>query len=495
MLDAISMSKVSIIVPIYNTAHHLQKCLNSLCSQSLKDIEIICVDDCSTDNSLSIVRDYAVLDARIQILKFKNNKGAAAARNAGLAIARGEFVGFMDSDDFIDSKYYEELYCAAIRDKCDIAKAIYYGETKDEKEYQINYNKKISKDKYKFSINFTTAIYKRSLIENHAIDFPEGVSNFEDIYFLVKAVFFANKITTINTVCYYYVNRKNSASRHLSLHSIETICDASYLIASFINCINIKNEYYNYIFHRFIVAIFSVSLKFEYIPDDIFVKVLSILALHRGLKCYIDDFQKYTLNKPADNFFKIREVFFELQKNGYSENDIITNINNFCTCPKVCIYLDVPVFQYEKILLSLIENYKNFIKIIFVTTNSIPSVVDWKFIKKNKFLLINIEQSKFLAAGASLVKNSEQFSQVRSFALPRLELLRLIGGLTVFEPETLCCYFANANSIGGCAGIIANVPHIMLSYPECFLKYDAKLQNKYIYQFFLSHPRVSILKM
>ena len=98
--------KVSVIIPVYNVEKYLRQCLDSVVNQTLKDIEIICIDDGSTDNSLNILKEYAQKDNRIKIIS-KKNGGLSSARNAGLKFATGEFVGFVDSDDYIERETYE----------------------------------------------------------------------------------------------------------------------------------------------------------------------------------------------------------------------------------------------------------------------------------------------------------------------------------------------------------------------------------------------------
>ena len=104
------MTKVSIIVPVYNTEKYLCRCLDSLVKQTLKDIEIICIDDASTDNSKNIIKEYEKKYANIKGYYLTINKGAANARNIGLNKSQGEFIGFCDSDDFVDEGYFENLY-------------------------------------------------------------------------------------------------------------------------------------------------------------------------------------------------------------------------------------------------------------------------------------------------------------------------------------------------------------------------------------------------
>ena len=107
--------KVSVIIPVYNTEKYLRECLDSVVNQTLRDIEIICVDDGSTDNSLAILREYETKDSRIKVLT-QENINAGAARNKGLSEATGEFLSFLDSDDFFEPDAIERMYeCAKSR--------------------------------------------------------------------------------------------------------------------------------------------------------------------------------------------------------------------------------------------------------------------------------------------------------------------------------------------------------------------------------------------
>ena len=115
---------LSIIVPVYNAADYLSLALESLIDQTLKEIEIICVDDGSTDRSLAIVKEYAATDARIRIVT-ENNAGVAIARNNGIRRARGEYIAFLDADDFVEAPVLERLYLMAKEKDLDIAIADY----------------------------------------------------------------------------------------------------------------------------------------------------------------------------------------------------------------------------------------------------------------------------------------------------------------------------------------------------------------------------------
>ena len=113
------MIKVSVIVPVYNTQDYLNECIDSVLNQSLADFELICIDDGSTDASLEILKDYEKKDNRIQVFSQKNS-GLAASRNAGLNVAQGEYVLFLDSDDYLKSDTLEKLYNQAIENNLDL---------------------------------------------------------------------------------------------------------------------------------------------------------------------------------------------------------------------------------------------------------------------------------------------------------------------------------------------------------------------------------------
>jgi len=116
------MIKVSVIIPIYNVGKYLKRCLDSVCNQTLKDIEIICVDDCSTDDSALIAAEYAKNYSNLIFRALEKNQGVSVARNLGLSLAKGEYVAFVDSDDQVDLDFYEKLYERAKEVNADMVK-------------------------------------------------------------------------------------------------------------------------------------------------------------------------------------------------------------------------------------------------------------------------------------------------------------------------------------------------------------------------------------
>lgn len=136
------MPQISILVAVYNTAPYLPQCLDSLCGQTLRDIQIICIDDCSTDQSPQILTDYAQRDARITLLRTPHNSGQAAARNLGLQIATGEFTTFVDSDDWLAPDALEQALGALAQNPandCAVMRLIkYYPDDGHEVEHPLH---------------------------------------------------------------------------------------------------------------------------------------------------------------------------------------------------------------------------------------------------------------------------------------------------------------------------------------------------------------------
>ncbi len=229
------MPKVSVIIPVYNTEKYIRKCLDSVCNQTLSDIEIICVNDCSPDNSLEILKEYAQKDNRIKIIDFKENKGAAVARNKGIDEATGEFVGFVDSDDFIDLDFYEKLYVKAVKGGAEVVKGsdmkILHQDGHAEIDLQ---NEKIKKNKINFWCQYTTAIYKREFILKNDIKFPMGLLVGEDPVFAIKTAFLCNKIDIINDAQYYYARRENSLnSEYWNIDKVDSYIEYINIVTSF----------------------------------------------------------------------------------------------------------------------------------------------------------------------------------------------------------------------------------------------------------------------
>ena len=222
--------KVSVIIPVYNTSNFLERCLNSLVHQTLKEIEIICVNDGSTDNSLEILNSYKQKDERFVIIN-QQNHGQGHARNQALKIAQGEFIGFVDSDDWVDLDYFEKLYNTAIKHNADIAicslKRIYNVSQK----YRINIIEEIEltdvNEKFEFAkipnqCYPVNKIYNTDKLRQHDLKFPEG-QFFEDVVFTPKAVFYLEKMVSVPNVTYWYWGNRKSTVKAKSQKKIKDL--------------------------------------------------------------------------------------------------------------------------------------------------------------------------------------------------------------------------------------------------------------------------------
>lgn len=252
------MPKVSVIIPVYNTEKYISQCLDSVCGQTLKDIEIICINDCSTDSSFKIVQDFAQKDSRIRLIDFPENKGAAAARNAGIEAATGEYIGFVDSDDFVDLDFYEKLYTKAKEIQTNVVKGkLYLYDLVNKKkriESWIDINDKIKKHQAYFYFTFTSAIYSRQLLLENNVRFLDGLIHFEDPYFAVKVNLLIDKLYIVNDACYYYTDNINSTSRKgISLKHIQSTSAGAKEICLLLNHSDIPQEHYLIVFN-FVVS-------------------------------------------------------------------------------------------------------------------------------------------------------------------------------------------------------------------------------------------------
>ena len=212
--------RVSVIIPIYNTEKFLSRCLDSIINQTLEDIEIICINDGSTDNSLKILNQYAKKDKRIKIVD-KNNEGQATARNIGIDMAQGEFIGFVDSDDWVDLFYFENLYNCANFFSTDIAVAGIIRQNKFSKSYHLKFDKPSITDDVNLKFKLcdvpdksyvVNKIYKTDSLKKANIKFEDGIY-YEDVIFTPLALYYLKTLVTVPEIYYYYWRHNKSTVR------------------------------------------------------------------------------------------------------------------------------------------------------------------------------------------------------------------------------------------------------------------------------------------
>ena len=215
--------KVSVIIPVYNVEKYLRRCLDSVINQTLQELEIICVNDGSTDNSAKILEEYRRKDNRIIILN-QENLGQGIARNLGMKIAKGKYIGFVDSDDWIDLNFFEKLYASAEKYKADAACAEILRPHKSGKisiKLRFEQEKVLTTCYEKYSVNnmprqnyVWNKIYRKSELTRQKIFFKEGAL-FEDISFINHFIYFSEKIVVVPGVIYYYWANNKSVTREM----------------------------------------------------------------------------------------------------------------------------------------------------------------------------------------------------------------------------------------------------------------------------------------
>ena len=305
------MPKISVIIPVYNVEPYLKRSLDSLINQTLKDIEIILINDCSTDNSLSILKEYAGKDERIKLINLETNQGAAVARNKGLEQAKKsnpEYLGFIDPDDDIDLNYYEELYKKAKEEDYDIVKCQRKTiDTDGNVKLGLVNERIINSSIYSFTYEWTTAIYKSSIIFDNNINFPPEIRKAQDVVFLNKVVLKSKTIAVIDNVFYYYYKREDSLNaKKISIDKIKSALMAHEAICNNLNnvCNYLGRETY---IKRYVVAINTILLFTSRQNDTKEAKKMCIEKLFKIFKkCkYIEGVKKCYEDKGLIDVFNM----------------------------------------------------------------------------------------------------------------------------------------------------------------------------------------------
>lgn len=337
------MPKVSIIVPIFNVEKYLKECLDSLANQTLEDIEIICVNDGSTDNSPQILQEYESKDKRIKVIN-KENSGYGISMNMGLDSASGEYIGIVESDDFADSKMFEDLYSLAKQKDADIVKSDWFEYTTSTKiarkagrmallPENRTLNVKDNPEVLKIQPAIWSAIYKKSFLDENNIRFTEtSGASYQDTGFAFKVMCLAKSIVlTDNAYIYYRQDNLNSSVKSTS--KVYAICTEYAEITRFLNEHNeikpyvntykLVKEYVNYLWNlkridkqfrkEFITKISEIFTTYQEngeITDDFFKKVSK-----QEFNMLLSDIEKF--ERRIDKLAR-KEQFRELRKKLFS---------------------------------------------------------------------------------------------------------------------------------------------------------------------------------
>lgn len=222
------MVTISVIIPVYNADKFLERCINSLLSQTLASCEFIFVNDGSTDASLSILERFQQKDSRVKLIS-QENQGVSEARNNGLKIAQGTYIGFVDADDYVEYNFFDTLYQTAEKHHLDITVCNYFSSQDGTaftskapfKEHAVYESDTIKKDILPYFISHETInsiwnkLYRTSLIKDNAIIFPKGVALGEDGWFNSLCFAKADKVYFLSYAGYHYIDVSGSATRNI----------------------------------------------------------------------------------------------------------------------------------------------------------------------------------------------------------------------------------------------------------------------------------------
>lgn len=203
------MAKVSVIVPVYNVEKYISKCLDSLVNQTLEDIEIIIINDESKDSSIDIVKEYAQKYNNIKVYE-KENGGLSDARNYGLQFAKGKYIAFLDSDDYVDVNLYKRMYEKAKAEDSDMVECNFYWVYDNKTKKDIGQKYKGKKQMFeKARVVAWNKLYKKEILDKAKIQFPKGL-RYEDVEFFYKLVPYMERVSFIKEPLIYYVQRRQS---------------------------------------------------------------------------------------------------------------------------------------------------------------------------------------------------------------------------------------------------------------------------------------------
>ena len=368
---------VSVIMPVYNAEEFLDKSVSSVINQTYKNLEILLIDDCSTDNSYNILKEYANKDNRIKLFHNEQNKHVSATRNVGIKNATGKYLYFIDSDDFIDNDYIEHLVKTAEKENADIVVNMHIYKYYNNKKRLHNYTKTFYEKKHlnqnelwivKRSSVVWNKLYKRDLQEAYNILFPENVKLFEDSYFDIIMISRAKNIVFANANSFYNyrIDNQNSLTKNINQAII------------FDNAFYIIKEMFNYF------------KKYNLLDKK---SIYDITILESSI--FEDNYYMYSIKQREENYQKVRNFILNikndilLNKNLYldSEIDFINNIEKYIT------YKDYKKYYNSKTFYKILFGFVLLLILIgmFVFTIYKLYIIIMYYIKKENFTIKNLD--------------------------------------------------------------------------------------------------------
>lgn len=271
------MSEISVIMPVYNVEKYLKQCLDSICNQTFRDIEIICVDDGSTDSSPDILKQYAEKDSRIKVIT-QENRGLGGARNTGFKYATGNYVYFIDSDDYLDLNALEKLHDNAVSNQSDIVLFKFKTVDDDSRVHRkrlgfriddifgdVNYNKftftymEAKKHVMNSAFSACLKLYKKAFVDEINFSFPENL-HFEDVPVHVRVMIEAESISFVPRSFYSYRSNPDSIM-NLTANSFDI-----FTVIDMVEDYLVKNGHYDELENEFIF--FKIAQILVYLKKD-----------------------------------------------------------------------------------------------------------------------------------------------------------------------------------------------------------------------------------
>jgi len=427
-IEKVEKTKISVIIPVYNSSKYLKTCLDSVFNQTLDEFEVICVNDGSTDDSLNILKSYKKDHDNIEIISTEN-KGQGFARNKALKIAKGDYIYFLDSDDWINVNTLKRLYYKSFNEDLDLLfyQSINYIE--NSKQYHetdldnfkclddhfgenISFNHKDTKDFiFEIPVNPVAKLYKKSFLVKNDIQFPEG-HYFEDNAFFYKVYFKCEKAGFLKEQLYYRRVRENSVTTMLNKSSFDIIEANNKIIETFIDegqYENYKKQVINHTFENIMYFFnkFPLELKYEFYQKmraefigfhekrDDFEECLNKehLLIHDIIvknKYYIDYLSEYKL-KTADYMIFDGNDYYLKDSEEYLENN-----------KKYEISIIIPVYNNEKIIHRTLKSIINqsigldYLEVLLIndcSKDNTALVLDDYARKYDNFKVIHINES------------------------------------------------------------------------------------------------------
>lgn len=306
------MPKVSVIVPVYNVDKYLKKCLESLVNQTLDEIEIIVVNDGSTDKSEEIAMFYKEKYSKKIVYLKKENGGLSDARNYGMPYATGEYIAFLDSDDYVQLDMYEKMYSVAKREDSDMVECDFIWEYPNKSKVDIG---ALYSNKKEMIVNARVVAWnkliKKSVLNDAKIQYPKGL-RYEDVEFFYKMVPFYDKVSFVKEPLVHYVQRQNSISNSQNERTKEIF-----------SVLNNVIEYYK---EKNLYEEYKVELEYTY------TRLLLCSSLFRIVKIKDSKVRKALLDQTWNNLnskFPEWKKNIILRNNKSNKNKYMKTVNRF----------------------------------------------------------------------------------------------------------------------------------------------------------------------